>query len=319
MRRQAGMKRQRGIALLTALLAVALAVVLVAALLDDGEQARMRTAHALRGEQSWQLLRGLEAWAIRVLRDEDAQMPGVDSRADLWAQPLPPVEVPGGRVGGSLRDLGGCFNLNGLADTRGVDHSGAMLARFDRLLRVLRLDPNIAPAAKDWVDPDPDPETGGAEDMQYRLASPAYRTANRPFAHVSELRLVRGVDAETYAALLPHVCVLPDEDAPMNLNTASPELWRSLHDAIGEGVARRMWRDGRARYDLRESAMVELAGLLQQDPQALGAAIPLADVRSNWFVMQAEIEADGLPFVYSSLIERGVGGFRVHARVRGRW
>lgn len=313
------MKRQRGIALLTALLAVALAVVLVAALLDDGENARMRTAHALRGEQSWQLLRGLEGWAIRVLRDEDAQMPGVDSRADLWAQPLPPVEVPGGRVGGSLRDLGGCFNLNGLGNVRGADHSGAMLARFDRLLRVLRLDPNIAPAAKDWIDPDPDPETGGAEDMQYRLASPAYRTANRPFAHVSELRLVRGVDPDTYAALLPHVCVLPDEDAHMNLNTATPELWRALHDSVGESVARRMWREGRARYESGPAALQELATLLQQDPEAFGASIPLADVRSSWFVMEAEIEADGLPFVYSSLIERGVGGFRVLARVRGRW
>ena len=313
----AAVKRQRGVALLAALLAVALAVVLVAALLDRGEEVRMRTAHALRAEQSWQLLRGLEGWAIKLLRDEESD---IDSRADLWARPLAPIEVPGGRVGGALRELGGCFNLNSLGNYQGTDYSAAMLRRFQRLLAALRLDPGIAAAALDWVDPDVDPTTGGAEDMQYRVAAPPYRAANRPFVHVSELRLVRGVDADTYARLLPHVCVLPDEDTPMNLNTASVELWMSLRDDITEGMARRLWLNGEARYDNAQLQAALLRELRLPPESPLQDAGLLAGVNTRYFVMRAEIQADGLPFLYSSLIDRApTGGARVLARVRGSW
>src|SRR5690606_1971989 len=137
--------------------ALALAVVLVSALLDRGAEARMRTAHALRSEQSWQLLHGLEAWAMRMLQEEQAQQPGVDSNRDLWAQPLPPIDVPGGRVGGSMRELGGCLNLNGLGE--GDPRHAVAQERLRNLLRALRLDENIAAAVRDWIDADGDPST----------------------------------------------------------------------------------------------------------------------------------------------------------------
>ena len=221
-------RRQRGIALLTAVLAVALAVVLVAALLQAGAMARSRSAHVQRGEQAWQLLGGIEAWALRALRDEEAAQPGVDSFGDAWAQPLPPIEVPGGQVGGRLHERGGCLNLKALWQPQDGHAADLARQRLARLLQVLRLDPNIAAAVRDWIDPDPDPSPGGAEDLQGAGAEPARRAANRPFAHVSELRLVRGVDAQAFAALRPHVCALPDPAAAINLNTASAELWMSL-------------------------------------------------------------------------------------------
>ena len=71
---------QRGVALLSAILVVAIAVVLVAALLDAGEASRARARNALRAEQTWQLLHGLEGWAALTLRRDLAD---VDSRDDL--------------------------------------------------------------------------------------------------------------------------------------------------------------------------------------------------------------------------------------------
>ena len=83
-----GAHRQRGIALLIALLTVALAAVLIAGLLDRGELALARTRNALRGEQAEAYAQGLEAYAARVLI-KDAPDAG-DSNTDPWAMPLPP-------------------------------------------------------------------------------------------------------------------------------------------------------------------------------------------------------------------------------------
>lgn len=313
-------RRQRGIALLTAVLAVALAVVLVAALLEAGAASRARSAHVQRGEQAWQLLLGMEAWAQRALRDEQAAQPGVDSFSDAWAQPLPPIEVPGGQVGGRLHERGGCLNLNSLWQPQDQHAADVALQRLSRLLQALRLDPNIAPAVRDWIDPDPDPSPGGAEDLQYASATPARRAANRPFSHVSELRLVRGVDADAFAALGPHVCALPDPATPLNLNTATVPLWMSLDPLITEARARRLSRDGQARYASLADVLAEISRELAIPQAQLDPSLQVGTaVQTNWFVLEAEITLDGLPFLYSALLQRGPTGSAVHARVRGPW
>lgn len=311
---------QRGIALLTAVLAVALAVVLVAALLQAGALSRSRSAHAQRGEQAWQLLTGMEAWALRALQDEQAAQPGVDSFGDAWAQPLPPIEVPGGQVGGRLHERGGCLNLNALWQSDNSHAADIARDRLARLLQVLRLDPNIAAAVRDWIDPDPDPSPGGAEDLQYASADPARRAANRPFAHVSELRLVRGVDADAFAALRPHVCALPDPATVLNLNTATAELWMSLDPRISEARARRLWREGQARYADLDAVRNEVARELGIPPAQLPPDLLLATgVNTDWFVLEADVTLDGLPFLFSSLLHRGAPLPSVHGRVRGPW
>lgn len=304
--------RQRGVALIAAVLVVALAVVLVAALLDRGEAMRARTRNTLRAEQGWQLMLGLEGWAASALRRDTEQSGDVDSRADLWAQPLPPIDLPEGRIEGRLRELGGCFNLNSL-HANGQDDPIAS-ARFERLLRALKLDAAISAQVRDWIDPDAIANAGGAEDTTLQSRRPPYRAANRAFAHVSELRLLPAIDADAFARLHPHVCALPPA-TPMNLNTISVEVWMSLDDAIGLRQAQRLARDGRANYtDLeRVRAEFEQLGLPPLAPD------PSIGLSSQYFAVEAQIEADGVPFVYSSLLQRRPEGIRVVARTRGRY
>jgi general secretion pathway protein K len=311
-RRVSRRRRDRGVALIAALLVVALAVVLIAALLDRGEAVRARSRNTLRAEQGWQLMRGLEGWAAAALRQDWEQSATVDSREDVWAQPLPPLELPEAKIEGRLIELGGCFNLNALRPAGQED--ARVVARFERLLRVLKLEPTIAAQVRDWIDPDADPNSGGAEDLALQLRRPPYRAANRPFAHVSELRLLPAVSARAYAVLRPHVCALP-ADAPLNLNTASVELWMSLADDIGQTQAQRLARDGRARYRDLEA--------VQREFEALGLAPLPPDaslgVGSSWFVLEAQIRSDGIPFAYWSLLQREPDGIRVTARSRGRF
>ena len=304
-------RREQGVALIAAVFVVALATVLIAALLDRGEAARARTRNALRAEQGWQLMVGLEGWAATALR-RDAEQNGIDTRDDFWAQPLPPLDLPEARIEGRIRELGGCFNLNSLQQG-GVENAAAV-ARFERLLRALKLEPRIAAQVRDWIDPDSVPNTDGAEDMRLMLRSPPYRAANRAFSHVSELRLLPAVDAKVYAVLAPQVCALPSH-VPMNLNMISVEGWMSLADDIGPTQAQQLERDGEAQYTTEAS--------LRHETERLGLA-PIAlgndlGFESHYFVLEAQILADGVPFVYSSLLQRHEDGVRVLARSRGRY
>jgi len=302
------MTRQRGVALIAAVLVVALATVLVAAMLDRGEAARARSRNALRAEQGWQLMLGLEAWAASALRRDYETGGGIDSNDEAWAGTLPPIGLPEARIVGQVRALGGGFDVNALA----TDDALAFV-RFERLLRALRLDPAIAAQAADWVDPDNQPRSGGAEDLALLARRPSYRSANRRMAHVSELRLLPAVNAKAWDTLRPHVCALP-QPAPMNLNTASEALWMSLSDAIRANDARVLARDGRARYTSIEAVQAELErlGIAGVDLTGLG-------VQTDWFALQARIEADGIPFQYAALLQRRPDGVRTVARVRGSW
>ncbi|MGQ0800534.1 MAG: type II secretion system minor pseudopilin GspK [Pseudomarimonas sp.] len=302
--------RQSGVALLSALLVVAIAVVLVAALLDMGEASRSRTRNALRAEQTWQLLIGLEGWAAAALARDEAQAAGVDGADDGWLRALPPISVPGGQLTGRMRDRSGCFNLNQLVVDDVVNTIA--VSRFQRLLAALKLDPGIADRAVDWIDSDAIPGNGGAEDSLYLQRNPAYLTAGRGFTHVSELRLLAGVDADSYATLATAVCAMPS-DGLINLNFASKALWMSLDPRITESVASQLWREGRARYLNPEDVVAALSQLGIEQVNLQGCA-----TFSRYMVAEAEIVSDGIPFAYSSLLERGEAGIRVLARVRGR-
>jgi general secretion pathway protein K len=312
--RSASPARERGVALIAALLVVALAVVLIAALLDTGESTRARSRNSLRGEQTWQLLHGLEGWAASALL-RDAQDGAIDSPGEFWAQPMPPLPIPGGQVHGRLRELGGCFDLNRLVRRDGGSAEVDVIARqrFERLLAVLRLDPAIAAQAVDWLDDDVLPTVGGAEDPAYLRRRPGYRTANRAFAHRSELRLLDGVDAAAFDRLAPHVCVLP-RPVPMNLNFASPALWMSLDDRITEAIARRLSAEGQARHPSLAAVQQQLEALV---PGLVLDALEFG-VESRYFVAEAEIMVDGIPYAYASLLQRSDDQVRVLQRVRGR-
>lgn len=302
---------QRGVALLTAILVVALATVIVAGVLDQGNLALARTRNMVRVEQADALGLGLEEWAMQLLLRDLASDAGMDSNDDIWGSPLPPTPVPGGRIMGRMSDLNGRFHLNNLVS--GDQVVASQVQRFERLLRALQLDPGIAVAVADWMDPDFAAEAAGAEDQRYLQRTPPYRAANRAFVHVSELRLVRGIDREVYAALAPHVSALP-AGSPINVNTATVPVLMSLAEGMTEAVARRIAREGTARYASLAALQSELQqyGMPALDTFQLG-------VVSDHFLARAEIELDGIPIGYSSVIERRPGILRVVSRARGAW
>jgi general secretion pathway protein K len=300
--------RQQGVALLVALLVVALATVLIASLLDRGELGLARTRNQLLEAQASAYAQGLEAYAARVLQQDWARNGGgADSNASMWAVPLPPTPVPGGTISATMRDRNGCFNLNNLVDAAGAPNP-PWVEKFRRLLTALRLDPSLADAVGAWQDSRP-----GNEDPYYLAQPVPYRAAKRQFIHVSELRLVKGINGDAYAALAPHVCALP-RGTKINVNTASVPVLMTLDGVTTEQLAQRVWQEGRANYpDL--AALQAIVPGIQAESLYFG-------VSSSYFQARGDITLDGQPFTFFSLIERRLGsgadgGVRVIARGRG--
>lgn len=222
----------RGVALITVMLISALAAMLASDMAWDNSLDVRRTMVLLQRDQAVQVALGAESW-VRLILGQDAEETQTDTLGDIWAQELPPLPIDGGELFGSVEDLQGRFNVNNLIDQQGrVDE--ASLQQFQRLLAALDLDPRIAGAVVDWLDPDQEPHMPeGAEDATYTSILPPYRTADRMVTSISELAAVEGIDKAAFEALAPYLTALPVR-TEINANTAPPAILRSLSDTLTE-------------------------------------------------------------------------------------
>ena len=283
-------KKEKGVALIVALLVVALATVLIAALLDRGELAAARTRNTLRETQAEFYAKGLEDYAAHVLT-LDSRQNSVDTANDIWAVPLPPTPVPGGEISATMTDLNGRFNLNNLViDTTNNLNQGNWERIFGRLLVALKLDPGLEQNIEDWMSSDSSPS-----DAWYASQAVPYRRGQRIFSHVSELRLVKGFDGDTYAKIAPYVSALP-VNTPINVNTASVPVLMTMVDGMTEQTATAIWQQGHANY--------QTIGALPQPQPDYSAQY---STNSSYFLARCDVTLDGLPFTFYSLIERPTG------------
>ncbi len=290
---------QRGGALLIAVLAAAVAALVALALVERGQGAMARTEAVLAAERSYQYALGMDALAMQLL--EQAAREGIDPAA-LDGQWTAPFEVPGGMIQGRLIDQSARFNLNSLAHPDAARSTRA-LESFRRLLLLLELDPVIAVELVDWLDPAATPRPGSVGDAYYARRQPAYRTAGRPLAHVSELRWLRSVDDEVLARLLPHVTVLPAQFTRININSTSPPVLASLTDMLDLDQARRVVDDG-PYGDLEALARHPLI-----QPVATPAFRQDLMVTSEWYLAHARVVLDGIERDYYRLMSRTGSGY----------
>ena len=143
---------QRGVALITAIVMVALATILAVRLAKEGALDQRRTAATLVLEQARQYAMGAEAWATEILRD-DATRNDQDDFGEDWAKPVPPLPIEGGTLSGQMEDMQGRFNINTLVKADGTADPAAV-ETFERLLERLHLDVKWARMLADWLDAD---------------------------------------------------------------------------------------------------------------------------------------------------------------------
>jgi general secretion pathway protein K len=329
-------RRERGAALIVAMLVFALATALVVAMKGDFERFFQRSANLLLDEQAQAYLRGAEDLAATVLirdYDEDkAEGFPRDDRSELW-NTSPPKEKPMpyalddvGWMRGSLEDLQGRFNLNALAESPSGDPAGvpagAAVARhtpaqeqFIRLLQALG-EPEltqqeaiiITESITDWLDADAIPLLDGAEDEVYSSRTPAHRAGNRPMSSVSELLAVANMTPQIYQALRPWVTVWPAEPLPLNIHTAPAMLLRTINakgdlnpltPEEGEALAAEQFEPG-----FTDKSGFLNSAVFEGRRDSMNDIMPLLGESSEYFLLEAEAEVAGRNMRLYSVLHR---------------
>jgi general secretion pathway protein K len=202
--------RQRGIALLVAILLVAFGTILAAAVAYENAMTFRRGVATYAFDQALLVQQGAEALAAYGLRMAQRADPQHTYASEGWSQPVGPIEVvPGVMLSAQLEDLQGRFNLNNLVNEDGTPDT-VQVAAFQQLLASLGLEPKWAGYVVDWIDRDIVPSIpDGAEDSVYMGQVPPYRTPNRYITSASELLALPAFGRDRYLALAPYVVALP--------------------------------------------------------------------------------------------------------------
>jgi general secretion pathway protein K len=349
-------KQQGGAALIIALLVFALASALIVGLQREFALQLQRGTNSFVAGQGWAYLRGAESLGIVALQLDAGSDAGrdrpVDDLTELWAEAATPFPlVEGGWLFGSLEDLQGRFNLNGLvgsgantsaigdssvsdsgvAESGGSNESSGEIGfsssqrQFIRLLGALegvQVDRQqaigIMQSVVDFIDSDARRLSSGAEDEAYQRLIPPYRTSGQPLASVSELRSIAGVTPEIYRALAPFVTVWPKEGGVVNILTASATVLRSL--PVNDTLEPMSKEEGLRLVEARASGSIFSLETLLEDVLFSGIEggefSALLGERSDWFLLSASVEIAQRELHLYSVLERD--GASVFARYRSQ-
>ena len=180
----AGASAQRGIALLTALVLVAIAAVLATAIAFASAMSARRATHRVRRRSEPARRRGCRSdGGLSCSSSRSECTPGCRSispgrRPTVRCELLPGVTLEFAQ----LEDQQGKFNINNLAPSGGATERDCD-AQFQQLLALVGLETKWAPLMADWIDADNEPNfPDGAEDSVYLTQTPPYRAAE-PAGH----------------------------------------------------------------------------------------------------------------------------------------
>jgi len=219
-----------GMALLTVLLLVAVMSVIAVAVLDDVRFSVRRATNAETQAQAQWHASAAQSLARRQIARLIAAGPARTPLEPQWNGRRLAFPIDGGSISAVVTDGQACFNLNSVVEGVGEDLTARPLGaiQFLALGRAVGAPESrmraVADALTDWLDADAMPRPMGAEDGAYAGLTTPYRTGGVLLAEVSELRAIKGVDADFYRRLRPWVCALPTSRlSPLNVNTLTPD------------------------------------------------------------------------------------------------
>lgn len=289
---------EKGAALLTVLLLVAIVAVIAAGALEKLRLSTRVAGNAGTTEQLRGYAFAAEALALSRIQALQSASATRTTLAGGWSGRPFSLPLPGSGIATArVTDGGNCFNLNGLVTqiAPGVYQSSPLQRlMFSRLMRLTGTPPQVADqiagAASDWIDTDQDSQANGAEDQTYLGRDPGYRTAGTLMADASELRALNGMTPDVYAALRPWVCTLPlAQPAAVNVNTLAPEqaplVAMLLPDTLPVETARRALLSRPAQGFASTTAFWTQPALASLQ----GADTSQTAVKTAWFALSVDV------------------------------
>jgi general secretion pathway protein K len=313
--------RQRGVALLVAIVMFAVCTTVAAAITYNKAMTARRAAATFALEQALQAGMAAEALAQLALEED-----GGNTKTEIhkpWAQSFGPIEIEGTGVWiqGQLEDLTGRFNLNSVVDWQGAPTNIFAIAPgqvdvFQTILTDRSVDTRYADLLVDWIDTNNQPESQGGEDTMYLSQSPPYRPPNTFITHASELQALPGLGPENYAKIAPFVTALPNDEKVNTCTASGLVLDATANDRNGQVAYR-----NQDLKTLREKGCFPtnaefIAGI--QDANDKSAAQARVQEKSNWFRLRTNIRIGTAEFVlYSVLFREGNNRVRTVQRSFG--
>lgn len=297
--------KQRGAALLTAMLTVALVVTLAAgALWQQWRAVEVEQAQRTQQQMGWILL-GAQDWARLILR-EDANAGSVDHLSEPWALPLQEARLKSflnseaqideadsldqSFLSGRISDLQGRMNLLNLVDNKKIDADA--FEAFGRLFATLGLPPNSLVA------------------LTLQLKDAALGQGLLMPERMSDLQRF-GLSGPMLQALSPFVTLLPSR-TPVNLNTAAPEVLMAVLPGLDAAAAQNLvQRRASAHFKSVEEALKAVPDLKP------GVPVSNLSVSSRYFEVRGLLRLDRLTLEQLSILERDGGQIRVLSRQTG--
>lgn len=303
--------KQRGVAVITALLLTTLAITIVASLFWQQQvQVRAIENQRLQLQKEW-ILRGALDWASLILR-EDAKHSGmVDNLDEPWAVPLAETrldeyvdnsnadaDVADAILSGNISDAQARYNLTNLSFNGVIDPAEVMV--FNRLLKHASIDPALAQATAELMASTQNkPEVVTAEIGAQPAAQPIKLT------QLEDLLAVPGFTPAMLGKLKDFVIFLP-LPTPVNVNTASAEVLAarigsiSIIDATSL-VTKRSAVSFRDISDFRS----------QLPDQTQSATSNEISVETKYFLIDGRIRMGRTALRVQALIDRSAGGAKL--------
>lgn len=306
-KRQTSGDGQRGVALIISLLALSLLTVLVVEFTFSMRVDLARTHHWMASKKAALLAHTGILLAAELLA-LDERMSNGDTNDEIWAKPFPALNTETGSIMLRIEDEYARLNLNRLAaGNRSLDGR-----RYTALLLELGLSEELGSTLADWLDRNDSTSSApeGAETDYYAELSPPYEPRNGVLYSFAELALIKGYDREARRALRPFTTVMEGTESAVNINTAPPEVLRSLdprldNDAVIASILTR--RDAAAIVNDEEvKAMDPLGSLINQ-----GDIDRLFRYSSSLFRVRATGNSDGIMASVEAVLRRERGKVRI--------
>jgi general secretion pathway protein K len=296
--RRSARNRQRGAALLMAMIIVTLVVTLAGAMVwQQWRAVQVEAAERARTQSAW-ILGGALDWARLILR-EDAKSRRPTALSEPWAVPLAEArlstflaadkdntdDAPDAFLSGIITDAQARYNLRNLVDAQGKVVP-AELAALERLCVTVGVAGDLASRI-----------AGGLRDALAPV-DPAGGSPTAPLLPRSTAQLIWfGIEAETLDRIEPYVVLLP-RPTPVNVNTAAREVLVAAIKGLDLATAERLLQSRqRSPFESLQQVEAQIPGLGPLPPQQLG-------VKSSFFEVRGRLRLGDRVLEQRSLVER---------------
>jgi general secretion pathway protein K len=231
-------KNERGVAILTVLLGVALMTLIVVDFAMTSGLGFVSAANQANELRAGYLARsgisvGLALLAQSVRTQAQVKSP-IDTLNDVWAAPFPPMAVGGGNVSLSIVDETRKLPINLMVNQTGAQAgtpNAIAIAKVQRLFAILEVNPDLVQAIIQWITPvgASGVTSGGAF---YAGLTPPYEPRYGPMPTIGDLQMVQGFNAAIFNRVSPFLTVM--NEPAVNANTAPPQVIAALEPELME-------------------------------------------------------------------------------------